>query len=232
MTVTVVSGQETHAADIVVKPVYLFNTTVIVTDDEGNALPNATVFFRSRRQERSYFNESGERRAKSDGSVKLGPMRPGTVHITAWGKKGRLKLAADASIDIVDAPQKLTLQLMPAARVTGRVEFMDQLTPLHGSGGLRVRYLGLDRVQRVIHSDDLDGLVSPDGDFTLPNVIGERCLYVDGLPAGWRLLDITYEGEDYTHRPFSFEEGREVPGVLIRIERGEPPSRSPTSCSR
>jgi hypothetical protein len=228
--VTVVSRYETHAADIVVTPVYLFNTTVVVTDDLGNALPGATVFFRSRRQRSSYFNVSGESRVESDGSVKLGPMAPGTVHITAWGKKGPLQLAAEASIEIVDAPRELTMQLMPAARVTGRVEFVDRLAPLHGSSGLRVRFLGLDRVQRGIRSDDSDGLVSPDGDFSVMNVIGERCLYVDGLPIGWRLMDVTYERENYTKRLFSFEQGREVLGVLVRIEPGERESLSP-ACS-
>jgi hypothetical protein len=228
----VLPRREAHAPDVLVQRIYLFNATVVVTDDDGIALPDASVFFRSRRQGSSYFNESGEFRVEPDGSVKLGPLNPGTVHITAWGKKGRLQLAAEASIDIVDAPRKLTLQLMPAARVTGRVEFVDQLTPLHGTSGLRLRSVGLDRVQRGIRSDDLDGLMSPDGDFTLSNVIGERCLQVDGLPVGWRLRDITYEGEDYTRRSFSFEQGREVLGVLIRIERGEPESRSPPPCTR
>jgi hypothetical protein len=230
LTVTVVSRHETHAADIVVKPVYLFNVTVIVTDDEGNALPNATVFFRSRRQGSAYFSGSGELRVESDGSVKLGPTGPGTVHITAWGNKGSFQLAAEASIEIVDAPRELTMQLMPAARVTGRVEFVDRLTPLHRSPGLRVRHIGLDGVQRAIRSDDPDGLVGPDGDFTLTNLIGERCLHVDGLPVGWRLMDITYEGENYTHRLFSFEQGREV-SVLIRIEPGERESLSSPTCS-
>ena len=72
----------------------------------------------------------------------------------------------------------------------------------------------------------------PDGDFTLTNVIGERCLRVDGLPVGWRLMDITYEGENYTHRLFSFEQGREVSGVLIRIEPGKRESLSSPTCSR
>jgi hypothetical protein len=81
-------------------------------------------------------------------------------------------------------------------------------------------------------SDDPDGLVSPDGDFTLANVIGESCLQVAGLPAGWRLLDVTYQGDDYTNRLFAFEQGGEVAGVLIRIERGEPDSPSSPPCSR
>jgi hypothetical protein len=230
--VTVVSHHETQAADIVVTPVYLFNTTVMVTDDEGNALPNATVFFRSRRMGSSHFSESGELRVESDGSVKLGPRRPGPVLITAWGKKGPLQLAAEAAIEITDAPRELTMQLTPAARVTGRVEFVDRLSPLHGSSGLRVRNLGLDGVARAIRSDDPDGLVSPDGDFTLANVIGESCLQVAGLPAGWRLLDVTYQGDDYTNRLFAFEQGGEVAGVLIRIERGEPDSPSSPPCSR
>ncbi len=230
--VTVVSRYETQAADVVVIPLYLFNTTVKVVDDEGNALPNAAVFFRSRRQGRSDFNVVGETRVDSEGLVKLGPMAPGAVHVTAWGKKGPFQLAAEASIDIDDAPAELTMQLKPAARVTGQVEFVDRLTPLHGTSGLRVRYVGVDGAQRGIRSDDPDGLVSPDGDFTLTNVIGERCLQVTGLPAGWRLLDVTYQGESYTNRFFSFEQGSDVTGVLIRIERGERDLLSSPPCAR
>jgi hypothetical protein len=47
-------------------------------------------------------------------------------------------------------------------------------------------------------------------------------LGLSGIPSGWRLLDITYNGEDYTSRPFSLATGDHLAGVTIRVEAGAP----------
>ena len=71
--------------------------------------------------------------------------------------------------------------------------------------------------------------MSAGGEFVLPASTGERCLGLSGIPSGWRLLDITYNGEDYTSRPFSLAIGDHLAGVTIRVEAGAPDSR-PRHC--
>jgi hypothetical protein len=213
----VASRRATRVPDIVLRPVQLFNVTVTVVDEGGEVVSGADVLFTLRAGDGV---GTGQFKTGSDGSLKLGPQLPGPVEILARAAKGERQLAAFASIELADAPMRVTLRLVPAAKVTGRVEFADQLTPLHGHGGLRVNHVGLDLVQPAMHSPDAVGLVNADGEFTV-NVLGERCLFLQGLPQGWQLLDITYNGEDYTGKPFSFGEGEQFPGVLIRVERGQ-----------
>jgi hypothetical protein len=222
------SREETRAADLVLTPIRLFNTTVTVIDEEGTPLRGANVRYTSASKEPAYsFN--GERPTSADGSAILGPLRPGEVHVIASASKGDTHLAALATIEIVDAPQRFTIQLRPAAKVTGRVEFIGRAAPLTG-GGLRVHDVGLDGVPRSHQLNDRSGQVGPDGQFTLTNLIGERCLKVDGISYGWRLVDITHNGNDYTNRPFRLEAGEEI-FVLVRFEPGTAESDS-RRCSR
>jgi len=155
----------------------------------------------------------------ANGSVSLGPLSPGPVRIVARARQGAQHVGATVSLDIQGAPEEVTLLLLPTARLTGRVEFLGRLNPLHGTRGLHVRST---LVSSGRPESELEGLVGPDGEFTLTGLLGQPCLALTGLPEGWRLLDITYLGTDVTHRPISFQPFDEVSGVLIRVEPGNP----------
>jgi protocatechuate 3,4-dioxygenase beta subunit len=223
------SRKETVAPDVVVRPIQLFNTRLNVLDDEGKPLPGARVRYSAVRKAQA-FSLSGELSTSANGSVMLGPLLPGDVHVFASGSRGTTHLAVSTTIEIVDRPQRLTLRLLPAASMTGRVEFIGRDAPLTG-GGLRIYDVGLDGIPGGHRQDDRTGLVGPDGEFTLMDLAGERCLKIDSVPYGWRLVDITLNQEDYTSRPFRLDSGDEISGVLVRLEEGTTESRS-WRCSR
>ena len=126
------SRKTTTAPDVVITPVRLFNTRVTVLDEEGNPLPGAHVRYTAVGKAPAY-SYCGDFPTSGDGSLMLGPLVPGDVHVIASASKGATHLAAFTTIRIVDAPQRFTLQLLPAARVTGRVEFIGRAAPLTGA---------------------------------------------------------------------------------------------------
>ena len=222
---TVTSRRETRV-DIVLVPVSLFNVTVTVIDEIGDVVSGANVRFIGQRNNHFF---DGQLPTEADGSVRLGPQVPGDVQLFVRAIKDGRYLSGSMPIRVQDAPVDVTVQLMVSAAISGWVQFIGRLSPLHSDGGLRVFDVAPGSSPAGLSNLDRSGVVSAGGEFVLPASTGERCLGLSGIPSGWRLLDITYNGEDYTSRPFSLATGDHLAGVTIRVEAGAPDSR-PRHC--
>ena len=220
-------GRQTRA-DIILTPIRLFGITVTVIDDRGEVVPNADVYVAVERQN---WSGVGDRRTGTDGSLKMSPVLPGPVRILVKAAKDDRSLGGSAVIEVTDAPVDVTIPLVESSTITGRVEFLGRVDPLHDSDGLHVFNRPPD-MNLGRSNTDPSGLVRANGEFIV-YALGEQCLFLEGIPSGWRLLDITYNDGDYTQRPFVLESGQNLSGVVIRVEPNDPNVERPTrSCSR
>ena len=218
-TARVVSGRRTRA-DIVLNPLRSFNVTVLVIDDLGQRVSNANVHALI---ERGYSTAMPERVTGEDGSAKIGPTTPGKVELLVHATKDERYLIGKGTIEIHDRPLTVTMSLVPSGIITGRVEFMGRLDPLHNPAGLRVTPIvsGRSNPTHVITvRPGAPGEVTASGEFKVVHLLGGHCLRLEGIPAGWRFVDVTYNGQDYTNRAFQLEAGQILDGVLIRVEPG------------
>ena len=226
-TVRVVAGRRTRA-DMVLKPVRTVNLTVRVADDLGQSVSNADVFALSERGNSSTMvaGLTGE-----DGSVKIGPTSPGEVGLLIHATKDERYLIAKAKIEIQDRPLTVRMSLVPSGIITGRVEFVGRFEPLHSPGGLRVIQTVPGRSIPIHTIKGTSGQVTASGEFKVTHLLGEQCLVLDGIPSGWRLVDVTLDGQDYTNRAFRLESGQIISGVVIRVEPVSVDSYQGHACS-
>jgi hypothetical protein len=160
---------------------------------------------------------NGSRKSGTDGTVVIPSALPGKLVLTAAVVIKDEYFAGMEIVDVGNAPLDVVMRLGPAAQVTGRVEFLGRSRPLHGTDGLRV--LPDPGTARFGYSsNDTNGRVGPDGEFTLKGLAGERCLVLRGLPSGWRLAEITQFGQPLEHNRLSFLQGQTVTGILFRVE--------------
>ena len=211
----VVAAHGGTRVDFVLTPLRLFNVTVTAIDELGDIVPNADVSAVGLRQD---ISMGASRKTGADGTTMIGPTVPARIQLDIHGTRGDQHLAASRTIEVRDAPLQVTVQLAPAGSITGRVEFLDRLEPLHEGAGLHVVHTASGMRPGMWSSGDPSGRVAANGEFVATGIAGERCLHLVGIPGGWRLLDITYNGEDYTYRPFSLEPGENRAGVVIRVE--------------
>ena len=157
----------------------------------------------------------------------IGPLIPGPVTIIARSVGGLDRLAGVFSIDVQELPQEVTLRLLPAARITGRVEFAGRDAPLHGTSGLRLRFEPVGWPGPGHYSTE-DPSIALDGRFDLTGLAGEGCLRMHGLPLGWRVSGVSHQGSDVPTSSFALEPGDYVSDVVIHVVRGtEPPGPAP-----
>ena len=215
-TARIVAGRRTRA-DMVLNPVRTVNLTVRVTDDLGESVSNADVFALSERGNSSAMvaGLTGE-----DGSAKIGRTSPGEVGLLIHATKDERYLIAKAKIEIQDRPLTVTMSLVPSGMITGRVEFVGRVDPLHSPGGLRVIQTVPGRSIPIHTIKGTSGQVTASGEFKVTHLLGEQCLVLDGIPSGWRLVDVTHNGQDYTNRAFRLEAGQIIDGVVFHVEPG------------
>ena len=76
---------------------------------------------------------------------------------------------------------------------------------------------GPDRQPMSLLSGDENGVVKPDGAFTLTGAIGPAFLRVMQLPSGWRVKQVETGGEDYSQKPLHPRSGQRIDNVRIVI---------------
>jgi hypothetical protein len=220
----------TRGVDLRLRALPLFNVTITVVTSAGATVSDAEVRFSYRRNFRIPHTYTGTLTTSKDGTVRLGPLSPGRVTVIAKAGSDGARLAGTAAIEVTDRPEAALVTLLPAARLTGRVEFIDRAVPLHGGRGLRVLTRSPDSVVPAYANTDADGVVDAAGNFELPALAGAQCLHIEGLPLGWRLADITHAGRDITGHPLTFDSGTVTTDVLIRVEQGDSTLRSHPAC--
>ena len=224
-----VRNQRSTRVDLILQPVRLSNVTVTVIDDQGLNLPAADVFAVANRK--GWGSSSTQRTTGQDGSTPLYPMLPGPVDIAVRGTKDGRSLVGHATVDIHDAPVEVTVQLVPSPTISGRVEFLGRVDPLHGREGLRVTHVTPGAPPQGELNTDPSGRVDVNGEFVVMHTVGQQCLRLTGIPQGWRLRDITYNDQDYRERPFSLPSGESLSGVVIHVEPGSSDSALSRDCS-
>jgi hypothetical protein len=201
----------------------MYNVTVTLVDASNQPVDDADLTAFGRRAARA-----GEPRssfitithARDSKPAPIGPLVPGPVTIVGRSVGGLDLLAGVISFEVQAWPQEVTLRLLPAARITGRVEFAGRNTPLHGTSGLRLRFEPVGWPGPGNYST-ADPSVAPDGTFELTGLAGEGCLRMTGLPSGWHVRAISSQGSDVTTRPLALAPGDQVSDVVILVARSD-----------
>jgi hypothetical protein len=155
---------------------------------------------------------------RENGTVTMGPLPAGEVTIWALSTGRSPRVGASTRIVIEDRPpDDVVLQLLPAARLTGRVVFSGVKQPPRGASPLRVVPFTPGHATPPFKMLDTSGVVHADGSFVIDGIIGDRCLrLLDGRP-DWTQR-ITLRGQDVTDTPLSFTPGEEVADVVLHVE--------------
>jgi hypothetical protein len=168
-----------------------------------------------------------------DDTVVFGPVPRGpvTIFASADGRDG-IPLAGVAELDVVDRPlDDVVIQLVPAARLRGRLEFSGREQPPHMEPPVLILSSIPGRQIGGYNPDDLNGRVLPDGSFALDRLLGPRCIRMTHLPAGWQLGAVVRDGRDITDQPIEFAPGEQVDNVVFQLVPGERETRRST-CGR
>jgi hypothetical protein len=218
--VVVASRRNSGPVDLVLEPFYLFYVSVIVTNDLGARVPSAKVEFIG-------DGVAANLPTGQDGVLTLGPFPPGRRTIVANANVDGTEFAGTTSADSLEADQEVSVVLMPAARMSGRVEFDGRSTPLHSTSALHVTAHVLGTTGT---NSDRRALVGPEGQFTLTGLVGAMCLSVVNIPSPWYVVDITQQGRDITNKAVTFNPGEVAIDVLIRLERADGPIPERPKC--
>ena len=227
--VAVTAGQETGPVILYPASFKLPSVNITVVTPAGIPAAGADVisFSDSRSFNGSTFSANNAGKAGKDGTVVLTSVFPGKLVLTATATVGDKQLAGMEIVEVGDAPLDVYMRLGAAAQVSGRVEFSGLDRPLHGAGGIHVMaVLGPNYAYSLV---DPNGLVGPEGEFTLKGLAGERCLGLRSLPYGWRLAEITQYGRLLEHNRLSFLEGQRVTGIVLHVvpDRSDIPRATP-----
>jgi len=109
----------------------------------------------------------------------------------------------------------LTLTTGPGGRMSGTVVFEDGPTPARDSWqNMRVmaRPAGNDLTATMGRGMDP---VAEDGAFEVSGIAGDVLVRPLGLPPGWTLKAVEYNGQDITDSPIEFRGGEEATGVRV-----------------
>lgn len=216
---TVASGHATGPVVLYPGSFKLPTVTVTMITAAGKPVVDADVInsghWRSSTGTEHFMN--GQWVTGPNGIIAIPAALPGTMTIIATATVDGEHLAGMTTADVGSKPLDLVMTLGPAAQVTGRVEFTGRPRPLHVGGGLRV-LSDPGRARSGYSSADTNGLVGADGEFVLKGLVGERCLVLRNVPAGWRLAEITHYGRPLEDKPLLFQPGEKVAGVVFRVE--------------
>lgn len=77
--------------------------------------------------------------------------------------------------------------------------------------------VGPDRQPTSIMSGDENGVVKPDGTFTLTRALGPALVRILELPSGWRMKQIEIGGDDFSQKPVHPRSGQRIDNVRIIV---------------
>jgi hypothetical protein len=191
--VPVAPDQDMPVGDIRLPAHAMYRLRVTVADGSGRTPDEAKVEVYLPPTRTTYTNREGRFGVKfgpresvpwrePDGSYNFGPLPPGPVTVYAVNNRLNPQLTAMATVDVQPgALNEIHLELLPGARISGRVEFDGGTRPLWGAEPLRVRAVAAGQLRN--NSRD-PGLVAEDGTFQINGIVGRRCLRVDNIPGG------------------------------------------------
>ena len=221
--------QETSGLDLRVSTTPHFRVTVTLVGELGRVPNNAAVTLFSSDRTRIPF-------VRSDRTATFGGVGPGpvTAYATADGSEG-VRLAGIAQFEVRDRPvDDIVVQLVAGARLRGRVEFAVMFAagsaPPQILQPMRVLSTPPGQASPGWGANEANGRVEPDGTFSLEGLIGNRCVHLVNIPAGWTLSGIVREGRHTTNYEMMFGTGEDVDNVVFELVPGEGSQRPP--CGR
>jgi hypothetical protein len=208
--VTVAADRETSGVVIYPPREQRFRARVTVVADTGPVSDGRVEW-------RGAHGRGFAARIQPGGFADLGPLARGVYTITAIAGRKPAQLAGTGTIEVDDEPlDDPVIYVVPAGRASGHVLGVDG-RPVRLRAGEHFSVLANAAGSLSLGSGP-DNLVDRDGRFLLTGLLGDICLSLAGEDA--HAASVTHEGTDYTGRPFHFEPGREISGIVIRLGRG------------
>ena len=213
--------------DFHMPPVYIGSIKTIVSGPQGFTLEHVRVI----RPETNWI-----RNVKIDDGVGYADdLREGRYVVVARGRSRDSLLAASQIVQITGGEVRVTLNLAPAARVSGRI--------IAERGGMPP----IDSVRVVATWTDgniaLDPLardesyVSADGSFGIDGLFGMRTFQVVGLPGDWKVSAVRQGPSDITSSGVDLAAGSAIELSIVLSQqaratpRPEPPPLNPGTSS-
>jgi hypothetical protein len=240
LSVTV--GQEANGIDFALLPVRTAKISGVVTTSEGKPAEGAMVMLMPRSLENMVMRMGGgAARVNKDGTFTINNVAPGdyVLQVRTGNARGMTLVGAGAvfittssdergtqqerepefaSVPVSIAGQDITglaIVTGKGGRLTGKVVFEDGAAPPHETWkNLRVMPRSTDtemfsRIGRGVEP------VAEDGTFEAKGVSGSVLIRAIGLPAGWMLKRVEYNGQDITDTPIEFKGQEEATGVRV-----------------
>ncbi len=235
-------GQEANGIDFSLLPVRTAKIAGVVTDSEGKAAEGAMVMLMPRSLEGMGMRMGGgASRAAKDGTFTIANVAPGDYVLQIrTGGGGTMTMVGGggmfiaqsisegdtetqhepefASVPVSIAGQDVTglaIVTGKGGRVAGKVVFED------GPAPPREAWQNLRVMPRTTETDTFISIgqridrVADDGSFEAKGVSGSVIFRSAGLPSGWMLKRVEYNGQDITDTPIEFKGQEEATGVQV-----------------
>jgi protocatechuate 3,4-dioxygenase beta subunit len=233
--VTVAIGQEVLNTDFALAPVRLARISGTVLTSDGKPLEGAIV-------SAVPANRSGEvlpgmmgttGRTSRDGAFSINGVAPGEYTLTVRSMRIFMSDGGDTVTfrGTIGGPEAAESE-SAAFPVTVSGEDLSSVVIITSKGGTAAGQLTFEgsvkppsaaSVRIMATSPDIDGpgmgssatTVKADGGFELRGLSGRRVLRPGGLPPGWMLKSVRFNGEDVTDTGIEFRPGQETAGIEI-----------------
>jgi protocatechuate 3,4-dioxygenase beta subunit len=223
--VTVGLGEEAPNTDFSLVPSRLATITGTVIDSRGQPVVNNTIAVVRQLAGRILVAPLAGGRTNAQGTFTLPNVAPGEITLIV-GSQGSIVAGAsgvpEAAIEtvVVDgADMSLVLTTSEGWSASGRV--VSSAGPLSVAVASRL-FVGTAPVLNALRGIRIGGVGGPDpgrvdedGTFLVTGVFGPVRLAVSGLPDGWALNEILYEGRNVLGKPVDVRDGSRASGVQI-----------------
>ena len=203
----------------IITPTRVTGTLTTRPDPSGvpKQLMAANVTMSPKRNDQFSLFTLTEPTMEPNGEFVFANVPPGRYRVQASGETERegVTLFQTFTLEVRGAQQSTDrLFLFRGAVVSGHVEWESSTGRVPPSReGILVRAPMADGNP---FGDSLSGKVGADDTWTIRGVMnGDHFLRVEGLPAGWQVKRVEYEGRDLTDIPYTFEYDESKPGFKI-----------------
>jgi protocatechuate 3,4-dioxygenase beta subunit len=226
--VTLRLGQELNTGDLSLSPARMARISGTALDSGGRPATNALVMLRqdlSSGDEGMVMFMGGGGRVGPDGSFSLSNVAPGEYVLEVrpmggprQGERAGLRQEF-ASVPISVAGEDivgLTITTGRGATAKGVVVTEDGGVPTLKPDTLRPMAQPFDGQPMMAINTELP-VVEDDWTFQIDGLVGKRLIRLAGLPAGWSLKSVHFEGADITDTPIEFSGTETVEGIEVVI---------------
>jgi protocatechuate 3,4-dioxygenase beta subunit len=237
-------GQENSSADFALTAVRLSKVSGIVIGSDGKPASGAMVNLIPRQAADMILASHPTARTNQDGAFTLNNVTPGdynlqanSLHVVTSSEGGNTMVftmrsgpsgaATDpetGSIPVTVAGEDLPNIILVTAKggkAAGKLTFEGGSKPPSLSS-IRVSAVGTDDGPSISFGGGAgSGSVKDDGTFELTGLSGHKLIRVNGLPPGWVLKSVRYNGTDITDTGAEFRAGEAATGLeVVATSRG------------